>query len=449
MLDILWNILSFIVALGILVAVHEWGHFIVARLCGVKVLRFSIGFGKIIWSRYDKHGTEFAVAAIPLGGYVKMLDERVDTVSPADTPNAFNQKPIWQRFAIVSAGPVVNFIFAVIVLAFMYMLGVSVLKPKIGEVIPNSIAAQANLPSSGQIVAINEHPTLDWQAVNYELLATLGQDYLSMQILDNDVEQTYRVALNNWRLDDAETLPLTLFGLKPAQPKVLNIIGSVAPNSAADRAGLNNGDKILKIDGTLLANWEQTVAYIKARPNQTVSITIERNNVRYQIDAVLGATETVNGPIGLLGVTPTLDGERSDYVLTKQYGFFEAVGAGIERTGRLMGLSLSMLGKLFTGDVAVESLSGPVGIAQGAGASASFGFVYFLSFLALISVNLGILNLLPLPMLDGGHLMFYTIEWLRGKPLSEATQEKCLRVGAAIILTMMTIAIFNDLMRLT
>ncbi|UTP72587.1 sigma E protease regulator RseP [Alteromonas sp. LMIT006] len=449
MLDIIWNIASFIVALGILVAVHEWGHFIVARWCGVKVLRFSIGFGKIIWSRYDKHGTEFAIAAIPLGGYVKMLDERVDPVSPEQRHEAFNQKTVWQRFAIVSAGPVVNFIFAVIVLAFMFMLGVSVLKPKIGEIIPNSIAAQANLPNDGEIVSINNHKTLDWQAVNYELLATLGHSHLSMVIAHDGGEHTYRIGLNQWRLDDTETMPLTQFGINPAQPKVLNVIGAIAPNSAAARAGLKPGDKILKIDGTLLDNWEQTVAMIKARPGEGVTITIARNSVLYELDAILDRREMPQGAIGLLGVTPTLDGERSDYVLTKQYGFVDAVVAGIERTGRLMSLSVSMLGKLFTGDVAVESLSGPVGIAQGAGASASIGFVYFLSFLALISVNLGILNLLPLPMLDGGHLMFFIIEWLRGKPLSEDTQEKCLRVGAAILFTFMSIAIFNDIMRLT
>lgn len=449
MLDIIWNIASFIVALGILVAVHEWGHFIVARWCGVKVLRFSIGFGKVIWSRYDRHGTEFAVAAIPLGGYVKMLDDRVDSVAPEQLHDSFNQKSVWQRFAIVSAGPMVNFIFAILVLAFMFMLGVSVLKPKIGEITANSIAAQANLPNYGEIISINNHETLDWQAVNYELLATLGHDNLTMVIAHDGVEQPYRVKLNQWRLDDTEIMPLTQFGINPAQPKVLNIISAIAPNSAAAKAGLKQGDKILKIDGTLLDNWEQTVAMIKERPGQSVTLTIERNFVLYELDAILDRRDTPQGAIGLLGVSPTLDGERSDYVLTKQYGFADAIVAGIERTSRLMSLSVSMLGKLFTGDVAVESLSGPVGIAQGAGASASIGFVYFLSFLALISVNLGILNLLPLPMLDGGHLMFFIIEWLRGKPLSEETQEKCLRVGAAILFTFMSIAIFNDIMRLT
>jgi regulator of sigma E protease len=378
-----------------------------------------------------------------------MLDARADHVASDERHLAFNFKPLWQRMAIVAAGPIVNFLFAIVALAMMFMIGVSVLKPKIGDVLPNTIAAQANLPVGGQITSINGHRTDDWEAVNYELIATIGHPSLRMTVLEDRRERTYDVALSNWRLDDAETFPITLFGLVPAQPKITNIIADVAPDSAAQRAGMQKGDTLLKIDGTLLENWEQTVAYIKARPNAEINVTILRNDVQYELPVTLGARQTPAGLQGMLGVAPTLDGAREDYVLTKQYGLFDAIGAGIDRTGRLISLSFAMLGKLFTGDVAIESLSGPVGIAQGAGASASVGFVYFLSFLALISVNLGIINLLPLPMLDGGHLLFFAIEGIRGKPLSEETQEKCLRVGAAIIFTIMAIAIVNDITRLT
>lgn len=475
MLAVLWNILSFIVALGILVAVHEWGHFYVARRCGVKVLRFSIGFGKVLWRRTDKHGTEFAIAAIPLGGYVKMLDERVEDVRSELQEQSFNRKSVKQRFAIVAAGPIVNFLFAIIVLAVMYMIGVTTLKPVVGDVVENSIAQRAGLTYGMQITHVGGRSVSDWEAVNLELVSAIGQSQVTIQVVDTGLQTTptfvgsystprfydpatpelspspskITLVLNDWEFapdkqSAMDSLGFSTFRLQPTMD-----IAYVSPESAASKAGLLKGDKILQIDGTLLPNWGQTVAYIKARPSEDIELTIGRDGQIQRIFATLGVQETDTGRIGILGVSPVFEQWPSGLVFEQQHNLFSAVGLGIDKTWRLMTLSVDMIGKLFTGDVSVKSLSGPVSIAQGAGMSASFGLVYFLSFLALISVNLGIINLFPLPMLDGGHLMYYLIEWVTGKPVSEEVQEIGFRIGAVILFSLMSIAIFNDIMRIT
>ena len=475
MLAVLWNILSFIVALGILVAVHEWGHFYVARRCGVKVLRFSIGFGKVLWRRTDKHGTEFAIAAIPLGGYVKMLDERVEDVPSELQEQSFNRKSVKQRFAIVAAGPIVNFLFAIIVLAVMYMIGVTTLKPVVGDVVENSIAQRAGLTYGMQITHVGGRSVSDWEAVNLELVSAIGQSQVTIQVVDTGLQTTptfvgsystprfydpatpelspspskITLVLNDWEFapdkqSAMDSLGFSTFRLQPTMD-----IAYVSPESAASQAGLLKGDKILQIDGTLLPNWGQTVAYIKARPSEDIELTIGRDGQIQRIFATLGVQETDTGRIGILGVSPVFEQWPSGLVFEQQHNLFSAVGLGIDKTWRLMTLSVDMIGKLFTGDVSVKSLSGPVSIAQGAGMSASFGLVYFLSFLALISVNLGIINLFPLPMLDGGHLMYYLIEWVTGKPVSEEVQEIGFRIGAVILFSLMSIAIFNDIMRIT
>jgi regulator of sigma E protease len=475
MLAVLWNILSFIVALGILVAVHEWGHFYVARRCGVKVLRFSIGFGKVLWRRTDKHGTEFAIAAIPLGGYVKMLDERVEDVPSELQEQSFNRKSVKQRFAIVAAGPIVNFLFAIIVLAVMYMIGVTTVKPVVGDVVENSIAQRAGLTSGMQITHVGERSVSDWEAVNLELVSAIGQSQVTIQVVDTGLQTTptfvgspstprfydpatpelspspseITLVLNEWEFAPDKQSAMDSLGFATFRPQPTMDIAYVSPESAASKAGLLKGDKILQIDGTLLPNWGQTVAYIKARPSEDIEMTIGRDGQIQRIFATLGVQETDSGRIGILGVSPVFEQWPSGLVFEQQHNLFSAVGLGIDKTWRLMTLSVDMIGKLFTGDVSVKSLSGPVSIAQGAGMSASFGLVYFLSFLALISVNLGIINLFPLPMLDGGHLMYYLIEWVTGKPVSEEVQEIGFRIGAVILFSLMSIAIFNDIMRIT
>ena len=450
MFEFLRNAGAFIIALGILVAVHEWGHYYIARLCGVYVKRFSIGFGKPIWSKVDKHGTEFALAAIPLGGYVRMLDERVDEVPPEMASQAFNNKSVGKRMAIIAAGPGVNFIFAAIALYAMFLIGISTIKPVIGEVSPDSIAAQAGLTGNMEIIAVGSRETPDWEAVNLELMSYIGQESMPVTVVSESDSARQRVLdIAGWNFDPDSESPLRSLGISPFRPGATLTVAYVAEQTAASEAGLQQNDEIVALDGQPVTAWEDLVAQIKNRPGEQVEIRVNRAGQTYDLSATIGRRDTPEGQDGYLGVSPYAEAWPEGYVFTHQYGVFEAMGKAVDKTWRLMTLSIEMIGKLVTGDVSVKNLSGPISIAQGAGSSAGYGLVYFLSFLALISVNLGIVNLLPLPMLDGGHLMYFTIEWLTGKPVSEEIQEWGFKIGAMLLFTIMSIAIFNDITRLS
>lgn len=449
MLTFIWNLFSFIIALGLLVAVHEWGHFWVARRCGVKVERFSIGFGKPLWRTKDKLGTEFVVAAIPLGGYVRMLDERVDQVKQEDLPYAFNRQSVGKRIAIIAAGPITNFLFAILALFIMYLIGLDTVKPVIGDIQPDSIAAQAKLSPGQQIVSIGERETPDWEAVNLELVSHIGQDIVPMEV---QTEQGYRLqrqlTISAWQFDPDKQSALASLGITPFRPAVTRELALVADDSAAQQAGLQIGDKIIGIDGTQYEKWEQIVRYVEQHPAQNVTLDVLRDQQSLQLQATIGSRE-VNGELkGYLGVVAKSEPWPTSYLFTHQYDPLSAALKAMDKTWRLMTLSVEMIGKLLTGDVSVKNLSGPISIAQGAGVSAGYGLVYFLSFLALISVNLGIINLLPLPVLDGGHLLYYFIELLTGRPVSDSVQEIGFRIGGAVLFLLMTIAIVNDITRL-
>ena len=450
MFEFLRNAGAFIIALGILVAVHEWGHYYVARLCGVYVKRFSIGFGKPIWSKVDKHGTEFALAAIPLGGYVRMLDERVDEVPPELASQAFNNKSVGKRMAIIAAGPGVNFIFAAIALYVMFLIGISTIKPVIGEVSPDSIAAKAGLAGNMEIIAVGSRETPDWEAVNLELMSYIGQQSMPVTVVSQSDSARQRVLdIAGWNFDPDSESPLRSLGISPFRPGATLTVAYVAEQTAASQAGLQQNDEIVALDGQPVTAWEDLVAQIKNRPGEQVEIRVNRAGQTYNLSATIGRRDTPEGQDGYLGVSPFAEPWPEGYVFTHQYGLLEAVGKAVDKTWRLMTLSVEMIGKLITGDVSVKNLSGPIAIAQGAGNSAGYGLVYFLSFLALISVNLGIVNLLPLPMLDGGHLMYFTIEWITGRPVPEEVQEWGFRIGAMLLFTIMSIAIFNDITRLS
>ena len=450
MFEFLRNAGAFIIALGILVAVHEWGHYYVARLCGVYVKRFSIGFGKPIWSKVDKHGTEFALAAIPLGGYVRMLDERVDEVPPELASQAFNNKSVGKRMAIIAAGPGVNFIFAAIALYVMFLIGISTIKPVIGEVSPDSIAAKAGLAGNMEIIAVGSRETPDWEAVNLELMSYIGQQSMPVTVVSQSDSARQRVLdIAGWNFDPDLESPLRSLGISPFRPGATLTVAYVAEQTAASQAGLQQNDEIVALDGQPVTAWEDLVAQIKNRPGEQVEIRVNRAGQTYDLSATIGRRDTPEGQDGYLGVSPFAEPWPEGYVFTHQYGLLEAVGKAVDKTWRLMTLSVEMIGKLITGDVSVKNLSGPIAIAQGAGNSAGYGLVYFLSFLALISVNLGIVNLLPLPMLDGGHLMYFTIEWITGRPVPEEVQEWGFRIGAMLLFTIMSIAIINDITRLS
>ena len=449
MLAFFWSLGAFVVALGILVAVHEWGHFYVARKCGVQVERFSIGFGKPIWRKMGKSGTEYVIAAIPLGGYVRMLDERIDDVPEQLADSAFNNKPVLQRMAVIAAGPGVNFIFAFFALWLMYLVGLETVKPVVKEVEPNSIAAVAGVVSGDEIIKIGQRNTPDWEAVNFELVSNIGSENALVTVKNSaGVEKELTFTLSSWNFDPDSESPLSSLGLTPFRPDPTLEVGFVGEGSAAQQAGILPGDKLIALDGATLSSWNGLVDVIVDNPGERIALDIERDGQQQTVHATIARRDTPQGQSGYLGVSPTFEPWPEGYVFTHQYGIIEAIGKALDKTWRLMTLSVEMIGKLVTGDVSVKNLSGPISIAQGAGTSAGYGLAYFLSFLALISVNLGIINLLPLPMLDGGHLMFFTIEWLTGKPVPEAVQEWGYRIGGVLLFTLMGIAIFNDIARI-
>jgi len=447
----LWNALSFIVALGILVTVHEFGHFWVARKNGVLVKRFSIGFGKALVRWRDRQGTEFVIAAIPLGGYVQMLDERTDPVLPQFKDLAFNHKSVWQRISIVAAGPAANFIFAIFLLWLMYLIGVPEVKPVIASAQSHSIAATAGVQQNEQIVAINGHAIRDLRTANLLLVEQLGRSEITLSLLQRTTQQQRDVVLDTkeWRFNPEQQGVFDSLGLNLLQPQPTTTLALISKNSAAEQAGLQVGDTIVAINDDVITNWQQVDKWIKDNPEQALSINVIRQDQELSLVAIPTLAEGADGfSQGLLGIVPMATPWPEDLRYTQRYGIFAAVQEGIAQTWQLTRLSFSMVVKLLTGDVSVKHLSGPISIAQGAGTTASMGLIAFLSFMALISVNLGVINLLPLPILDGGHLMYLVVELIRGKPVSDRAQEIGFRLGALVLLMLMGIALLNDISRL-
>ena len=447
----LWNLLSFIVALGVLITVHEYGHFWVARKNGVLVKRFSIGFGKALLRWRDKQGTEFVIAMIPLGGYVRMLDERIDPVLPQFRDLAFNHKTVWQRMAIIAAGPAANIVFAVFALWLMYLLGVQTMRPVVADVAPQSIAERAGFSVNQQIISVNGHSATDISSVNLLLVEQIGRDSIELQLQDMQSSRRSTVLLDtrDWQFDPQKQTVFDSLGLTLARPQITTTLASVAAGSAAERAGLQAGDTLLSIDDTPITLWQQVPEIISNSANIALKLEIERSGQRFTVEATPDQVFGDDGfSQGVLGVTPKVGPWPEGVLYTRQYNALDAVGAGAKHTWQLVRLSVSMIGKLLSGDVSVKHLSGPIAIAQGAGTTASIGLVAFLSFLALISVNLAVINLLPLPVLDGGHLMYMLVELIRGKPVSEKTQETGFRLGALVLLMLMGIALLNDISRL-
>ncbi|MFB0954535.1 MAG: sigma E protease regulator RseP [Aeromonadaceae bacterium] len=450
MIDILWNLLSFLVSLAILIAVHEWGHFWVARRCGVRVERFSLGFGKVLFSRTDRLGTEYSLSLIPLGGYVKMLDERVEEVPEALRSQAFNNKSVWQRFAIVAAGPIANFVFALFAFWLMFMLGVSTIKPVIGEVVPHSAAAQAGLQPGMEIVQVGDELTADWEAVAYALVSHLGDETIALTVVDDrGIRVEKPLSLQGWQLDGKEEqAPFVALGIEPLGPQVTLEVGQLVAGGRAEQVGLQVGDQLSKVNGQPLTDWQQFVTVIQNSPDVPVTIEVRRANGEQRFTVTPAAREVQGRKVGLVGLAPKVLPLDDKYRVELHYGPVEALWVGAQRTLSTMSLTLEMLKKLITGVVSLDNLSGPISIAKGAGSTASFGLVYFLGFLALVSVNLGIINLFPLPVLDGGHLLFFVIEAIKGSPVSEKVQEYAFKFGAAVLVCLMGIALFNDFVRL-
>ena len=450
MFDFFWNLGSFILALGILVAIHEYGHFWVARKMGVKVLRFSIGFGKPLLKWHDKYNTEYVIAAIPLGGYVKMLDERVDDVPANQRHLSFNAKSVQARIAIVAAGPMANFLFAIFALAVMYMVGVQSVKPVVGSITEGSRAEQAGIMPSQHIIKIGDDDITTWQDATFALMSNLGEESVEVIVRDKNLQPRVKTLnLEGWKLDQQDVPPLSSLGIVPFRPQATLTIAAVTKDSAAEHANLQVNDTILAVNGETISNWQQLVNLITQSANKSLQFSVKRQ------DTIQTITVTPKGRIdnngieqGFLGVAPVVQQWPDGYVETRSFGPLDSIVRGTKETWRLITLSFDMIGNLITGQISVKNLSGPVGIAVGAGTSVSYGLAAFLSFLALISVNLGVFNLLPLPVLDGGHLMYYIIELFRKKPVSEKTQEFGFKVGALLLIFLTCFALFNDVSRL-
>lgn len=447
----LYMIVGTLVALGVLVTFHEFGHFWVARRCGVKVLRFSVGFGMPLLRWRDKHDTEFVVAAIPLGGYVKMLDEREGDVPAHLADQSFNRKRVGQRIAIVAAGPAANFLLALVFFWILAMVGSQQVRPVIGNVLPASMAAQAGLASGQEIVSIDGEAVSGWAGVNLELVRRLGETG-SLQIgVQNEGSTTpvsHIIQLDGWLKSSDEPDPIKSLGIQPWRPVVAPVLAQIDPEGPGATAGLKAGDRLLALDGAPLADWQALVEAVRVRPDAQVTLQVERAASRLDIPVTLthrGEGESLAGYLGA-GVK---GGEWPAGMLREvSYGPLDAVVEGARRTWTMSVLTLDSLKKMLFGELSVKNLSGPITIAKVAGASAQSGIGDFLNFLAYLSISLGVLNLLPIPVLDGGHLLFYLIEWVRGRPVSDRVQGWGIQIGISLVVGVMLLALINDLGRL-
>lgn len=447
----LYMLFGTLIALGVLVTFHEFGHFWVARRCGVKVLRFSVGFGSPLVRWHDRHGTEFMVAAIPLGGYVKMLDEREGDVALEQLDQAFNRKPVLQRIAIVAAGPIANFLLAIAFFWAIAMLGSQQVRPVIGKVEPDSLAAAAGLQAGQEIVAVDGEVTPGWAAVNLQLVRRLGESgTLELQVREHGALQVMsrQVVLNDWQKGVDEPEPLASLGLVPWRPAVLPVVSELDPDGPAKAAGVQLGDRLLALDGQALDDWQQVVDWVRLRPGESASLLLERQGEQVEVSLTLAERGEGQARSGYLGVGVQGGEWPADMLHEVSYGPVEAVLEGMRRTWGMTVLTLDSLKKMLFGELSVKNLSGPITIAKVAGASAQSGVADFLNFLAYLSISLGVLNLLPIPVLDGGHLLFYLVEWVRGRPLSERVQGWGIQIGISLVLGVMLLALVNDLSRL-
>ncbi|WP_315335494.1 sigma E protease regulator RseP [Pseudomonas grimontii] len=447
----LYMIVGTLVALGVLVTFHEFGHFWVARRCGVKVLRFSVGFGMPLVRWHDRRGTEFVIAAIPLGGYVKMLDEREGEVPADQLDQSFNRKTVRQRIAIVAAGPIANFLLAMLFFWVLAMLGSEQVRPVIGAVEADSIAAKAGLVAGQEIVSIDGEPTTGWGAVNLQLVRRLGESGTVNVVVreqDSSAETPRALALDHWLKGADEPDPIKSLGIRPWRPALPPVLAELDPKGPAQAAGLKTGDRLLALDGQVLGEWQQVVDLVRVRPDTRIVLKIERDGAQIDVPVTLAVRGEAKAAGGYLGAGVKSPDWPPSMVREVSFGPLAAIGEGAKRTWTMSVLTLESLKKMLFGELSVKNLSGPITIAKVAGASAQSGVADFLNFLAYLSISLGVLNLLPIPVLDGGHLLFYLIEWARGRPLSDRVQGWGMQIGISLVVGVMLLALVNDLGRL-
>jgi regulator of sigma E protease len=440
-MEFLQYVLALIVTLSILVSVHELGHFVIARWSGVKVTRFSIGFGRPLWSRVDRHGTEFVLAAFPLGGYVRMLDEREGEVAPEDVDRSFNRlSPLW-RIAIALGGPIANFLLAIFVYWVVFIVGTTQLIPVLGEVPVTSPAYQSGLRGGEEVVAVDGSETPSWPQITMALAARLGDSgaiRLTTRIPGESHIKHSEVAISDWQRGMDEPDLLGSLGLVPSLPATL---GQVLPDSPAERAGLKAWDRVEQVDETIIHNWGEWVDVVRAAPDEVLSVTVRRGEARVDLRLVPGAQVTQDGVrygfVGVMSITREI-----------RYGVLEAVPRSLVETWSKTLLTLELLKKMVTGMVSTKNLAGPITIAKVAGDSARAGFESFFSVLALLSISLGVLNLLPIPILDGGHILYCVVELLIRRPVPARIQALGVQVGLFLVGGLMLLAFYNDITRL-
>lgn len=451
-MNLLFYLGAFALALGILIVGHEFGHYLVARWCGVKVLRFSVGFGKpLLLRRYGPDQTEWALAAFPLGGYVKMLDEREAPVAPQELHRAFNRQPVTKRFAIVLAGPVANFLLAITFYWGMYVYGVDELRPILGAPVAGSASAAAGIEDGEEVISLNGTKILTWQDLRWEILQrALDRQPIVMDVANARGEiATRRLDLSNLDTRELEGDMLQQLGMRLYRPRAPAVVGKVFPGSVAEQAGLKSGDLVLRAGDRQVEFWADLVGIIRDAPGQEIALEVRRGGEMLLLRVVPGESVEHGNRVGRIGIAMHDDGNsRNRLVTTVRYGPFDALAKATAQTWDTAVFSLSILGKMVVGDVSWRNLSGPVTIADYAGQSARLGIMHYIKFLALISISLGVLNLLPIPLLDGGHLMYYIVEIVKGGPVSEKAMEIGQQVGLALLVMLMAFAFYNDINRL-
>ncbi len=451
MIDVAYKLAAFLVTLGVLVVIHELGHFWIARLCGVKVLRFSVGFGRILWSRpFGPDRTEWALSAIPLGGYVKMADEREGDVPAADLPRAFNRQGVWKRIAIVAAGPIANLLLAVLIFAGTYMAGIPGQQALLAAPPADSAAARAGLRGGDLVVGVDGDPVRSWQDLRWRLVRAQGHDSAAVVVErpeSRGERMTYTLPLGALSTADWEGNAMARLGLKSDLGPPL--VDQVVPDKPAERAGLKEGDRIVAIDGEPVRSPSDVAALTNAHPGGRLVFRVARDGSEMDVPLTVEAVEQGGRTVGIAGVRlrvdPATAAARSVVVRS---GPLDALVEGARKTWELSAFTLKMLGRIVTGDASVKNISGPLTMADFAGQSAQQGMLVFVGYLALISISLGVLNLLPVPLLDGGHLLYYFAELIKGSPVSDRAFEVGQRIGMAVLAMLMALALFNDVSRL-
>ncbi len=448
----IWYLGAFLLALGILVVFHELGHYLAARACDVKVLRFSVGFGKVLWSRrYGVDQTEWVVAAFPLGGYVKMLDEREAPVAATERERAFNQKSVGRRAFIVAAGPAANLLLAVFLYWALFIHGVDELRPRLAAAPPSTVAAAAGVVEGDVVQAVNGVVIQTWQELRWEVMhRALDGELVELEVgTESAPIRRYRIATSGLNLHELEQDPLRPLGLLLYRPKLPPVIGEVSPGSIAEFGGLRRGDYVTAIDGEAVSDWHQVATKARLSPGTELRIEVQRAGATLLLKLAPAVVEEGGQRIGRLGIRAQESAEiQHDRFLTVRYGPLDAAIKAVRQTWETSIFSLRMMGRMLIGELSWKNLSGPVTIADYAGQSAKLGPTHYLRFLALVSISLGVLNLLPIPVLDGGHLMYYLVEVIKGGPVSERVMEYGQQVGFFLLAVLMTFAFYNDIHRL-